>query len=1102
MSSTRLRRVLSLFRQAVRLQDDARERFLLDACGEDPGLHHEVSAMLATEQEPGDPLDDARIALARGLVGAPSVPSPMPERVGRYTPMRVIGVGAMGVVYEALQDRPRRSVALKLLPQGTLDSERSMRLAQEAEALGRLRHPGIAQVFEGGFVERGGVAQPFLAMELVSGTDLAAYARQNDLGIEERVVLLARVADAIQHAHEHAVIHRDLKPANILVDQDGRPKILDFGIARITDLGSGSPTLTVAGQLVGTIAYMSPEQLDGRRDVGAATDVYSLGLIAYELLTGSLPVSLQDRPLAEAILVARQARPRRLGAVDGRLRGDIETIVGKALEEETGQRYPSAGAFADDLRRYLRSEPIGAHPPSLAYRARMWGRRNRGTVIGFAVLLVVLGAAAWAVTSSAAGARETREREQRFARRMALAAAADSLARHDVAAARAYMESVPAGRRGWEWHYLTSQLSAWIVEHRATARPGGIPVYVADGRYVAVAQDDGTVALWRPGEAEIERVLDAGGAPLSTLARTHPGGGVVAGTADGRLLSWDLGPGGRREIRLATEGAVDHVDVTRGGTVAAYVSIPGKTPQVHVLRPGRAPIVFERAVATHALALSPDGTRIAILSRPADLPGENTDIVVFDTATGGEVEKVHAPGEPIGLAYSPDGTMLAVANRQRNVKVLDAETLASRFDLLGHTEPVTHVAFAAGSDVLVSASVDGTFRIWDLARGDCTATIAHDGHALVAVDPSAPRFCATGGSETAAPMRTWILAPAGPRVLRGHRGYVYGLEYLNRSGLLASSGFIGFQGSTSQLWDVCRGVALASMPWTGIDGWMSAFPDSRRLLSGGPAYGAFRTVDVLSGRTDIVTILDVQGVPELREGREHWLTGLAEATRGRGGVHAWETAVSNDARLVAHPVGDALCVREGFDGPILANLPGTRLHRTPDFSPDGRLLAFVSEGRAYIWSWPDDEEPVPLIGHTSDVYCLRFHPDGTRLATGGNDNKILLWDTRTHEKLLELTGHTRYVQALAWSPDGSQLASGSGDYTVRLWEAIPPAACYRAVRETERRVASVEPMVERLWASAPDADAVLAAPAIRALDPESRRAAERVLIRLVWAAQR
>jgi tetratricopeptide (TPR) repeat protein/predicted Ser/Thr protein kinase len=314
-----------------------------------------------------------------------------PERIGSYRILGIIGEGAMGVVYEAEQERPHRRVALKVIRPGFAAPARLRRFEHEAEVLGRLQHPGIAQIYHAGVAETGSGIQPFFAMELVRGRPLNEYIAQRQLQIKDRLTLFAQICDAVDHAHQKGVIHRDLKPANIIVDASGQPKVLDFGLARAIDADVRSTMHTGAGEMVGTIAYMSPEQVSGATDeLDTRSDVYALGVIAYELLSDRSPYDLHRKPLAEMARIIREEEPARLSSVTRRLPADVETIVAKALEKDRTRRYASAAAMAGDVRRFLRDEPIVARPPSAIYQIRKFAQRHKAVVVGIAAVFAVL----------------------------------------------------------------------------------------------------------------------------------------------------------------------------------------------------------------------------------------------------------------------------------------------------------------------------------------------------------------------------------------------------------------------------------------------------------------------------------------------------------------------------------------------------------------------------------------------------------------------------------------------------------------------------------------------------------------------------------------
>lgn len=323
-----------------------------------------------------------------------------PDRIGPFAIVREIARGGAGVVYLAEQDRPRREVALKVLRPGVGSADAMRRFEREAEFLARLKHPGIATVYEAGVttVSSGAVAErvPYIAMEYVRGERLDRHAESRRLSIDQRLELLARIADAVHHAHVNGLVHRDLKPGNILIvpapdGGPGDPKVLDFGIARIAEADGAGTLRTSTGQILGTIPYMSPEQLSGDPGaVDARSDVYALGVIAFELLTGGLPHDVGRLSILEAARMVRETAPDPPGRRDPRLRGDVDTIVLRMLEKDPHRRYASAAEVAEEIRRFLAREPIRARPPSSWYQLVRFAQRNRALTAALAGLLIVL----------------------------------------------------------------------------------------------------------------------------------------------------------------------------------------------------------------------------------------------------------------------------------------------------------------------------------------------------------------------------------------------------------------------------------------------------------------------------------------------------------------------------------------------------------------------------------------------------------------------------------------------------------------------------------------------------------------------------------------
>jgi non-specific serine/threonine protein kinase/serine/threonine-protein kinase len=378
-------RIKSLYLEARELGWEERGRFLDERCAGESELRAEVEGLLGQEETLGGFL--ARPATETPAPRAEAEELSHPERIGAYRIRRPLGFGGMGVVYLAEQDSPKRAVALKLLRFDSASPRQIERFEREAELLGRLAHPGIARVYEAGWAETETGRRPFYAMEYVEGQALHEFVSAHGLDLGAKLKLVSQVAEAAHYAHERGVVHRDLKPSNVLVDERGEPRVLDFGVAR--SLGTDS-NATQTGQLVGTLSYMSPEQASGRNQVDSRSDVYSLGVILYELLTGRLPVQTEGLALHEAVRRVREEEPIAAGSVRKELKGDLETVLDRALAKEPERRYASAAEFAEDLRLFLDHRPIRARRPTAPYVAWKLVRRHRmlaGTVVALFLAL-------------------------------------------------------------------------------------------------------------------------------------------------------------------------------------------------------------------------------------------------------------------------------------------------------------------------------------------------------------------------------------------------------------------------------------------------------------------------------------------------------------------------------------------------------------------------------------------------------------------------------------------------------------------------------------------------------------------------------------------
>jgi tetratricopeptide (TPR) repeat protein len=421
MDAERFARVKALVADALERPADERRAFLLDACPDDDAVRKRAAALLRLAPEATTFMErSAIVAWAEEEHPPDERADASPQRVGQYRIKRRIASGGAGNVYEAFQEQPHRTVALKLLRADAGSTALAQRFERESEVLAQLHHPGIAHVYEAGVHDAGVWQTPYIAMELVrEARTIVAYANEAELTVAERLELLIEACRAVQHGHDRGVIHRDLKPPNILVDAAGHVKVIDFGVARVLGRAEG-PELTMqtsVGDIIGTLPYMSPEQCGADPDaVDARADVYALGVVLYEMLADRLPLEVAGLTIERAIDVIRNRMPRRLSKVLPDGDRDLDAITARALEKEPERRYQSAAALAADLRRHLDHQPVVARPPSVLYQTRLFAQRHRMAVAAglLAFVAMLAGTAAstvFALEAQSAAKAESRQRQ-------------------------------------------------------------------------------------------------------------------------------------------------------------------------------------------------------------------------------------------------------------------------------------------------------------------------------------------------------------------------------------------------------------------------------------------------------------------------------------------------------------------------------------------------------------------------------------------------------------------------------------------------------------------------------------------------------------------
>ncbi|MGH7242019.1 MAG: protein kinase domain-containing protein [Phycisphaerales bacterium] len=1017
MSTAPSQRIEEIFLRAVELQSIEREAFLDRACEGDADLRHELDSLLQHHSGAGGFLD-SKAAPGRGLLtqlGASALSDaepllPSDKKIGNFHILGVLGSGGMGVVYVAQQERPKRTVALKVMRRvlGDPNSASAQRILRrfehEAELLGRLHHPGIAQIYEAGTYTADGLTHPYIAMELVKGEPLLAYAAKHNLGNREKLVLVERICEAVQHAHRNGVIHRDLKPANILVDESGRPKVLDFGVARTTntDLQLTSEH-TAVGALIGTLPYMSPEQVSGDpAAVDTRSDVYAVGVIIYELLAGKLPYDLASRSLPEAARIIRDEEPTKLSSIDRYFRGDVEMIVSKALAKDRTRRYQSASDLGDDIARYLAGQAISARRDSAMYVLRKQLRRYRGivsTVAFFMLIVVCLG-----VFAAIQAFRASRM------------AATEALAKNDALVALKQAET-QRKRADENSASLGVQLARANVERGRLLGIAGNLLAAEDliwpGHLREVNSRHTFFALWELYMHEpCLATQRAHTSPILGMAASADGKVLVtAAESDPPLKVWDTAT--RREITQI---------------VVPFSTAPNET--------------------SRGIAVDRTGARIVV-------GYENGQIVLASGSKGSTLASVKYCSQYVrGVSFAPDDSTLLVGLGDGRLVELDPNTLAIRRTLVNAGPAVTQVAWSPDSKMIAASFGDHSVHLWAWnANADPVPIQTFKGHTQqinnLSFSPDGAVLASGGLDRT---IRVWSAESSECLgVLDAPNGTVRSINFTADGSKIYSGGWWSMN-----VWDwrrqtkirsyscpeACTGSALlagGTELWTTID-------DTIRVWDVSPTPGvvmlsghAGRAVGAWSPDAKYIATGDAQGAIRIFDGESNSLL----RTLGDSNARVRALAFDGTSRYLVVAGEDSAARVFDLSSPnpeptMILQGAFALSPRSIDFSPDNTMLVLpYRDGCHRVLRFPECTElqKIPTAERT-EALSARFSPDGKLLVTNDRDRALRLWSVGDWKQLgtMRPSGISPQPWSMEFMPDSTQLLLTSWNKHAELWD--------------------------------------------------------------------
>lgn len=1008
--------------------------------------------------------------------------------IGQFRILETIGQGGMGTVYLAEQDKPiRRKIALKVIKPGMDSEEVLARFESEQQALALMSHPHIAQVFESGLTEQG---HPYFVMEYVPGTPVSQHCDEFKMSIPERLELFVRICEAVQHMHYKGIIHRDIKPSNVLVAyQDDRhiPKVIDFGIAKaLTGPGLTEKTLhTRQGISVGTPVYMSPEQAELTGfDIDTRTDVYSLGVLLYELLAGATPFereTLQKAGIMEILRIIREVDPpkpsarlstlgdrtsgiaqnRRLSESDlrKRLRGDLESIVMKCLEKDRRRRYGSVAELGLDVRRYLEGKPIQARPAGLPYKIYKFSRRHKAVTVA-STLIFALAAVSfvWNVSERRAAQRSFREASFNYAvslkekaklhakeKRWDLVKLFSAHSLLSQAKARRFLPmgdiDLPVGIRDWRL----------AVQARTESVGTMVFGFHPDWSHLASSGVSDRIMISDISSGRVIGALDGKQGMISALGFSPRGRWLASAGVDASIKIWDFED---RSVAadLAAGSAARNLVFFPGGETLAAGCLDG-TVKLWRLPDGRE----TRSWPAHsgsigALCLSPQGEYLAT-------SGKDQTIKIWDLGSGESAAPKTLEGVSASvLCFSPDNRLLAAGGEAGGITIWETDSGRAAARLNNHTSNILSLDYSPDGRYLASGSAGRKILIWDVAK---KSAIASYGGTWARFHPSDRRL-ATHDIHSH-DFKIWELPEDSyAETLMGHGDAVLSIAVSPEGRSFATGG----SGKTIRIRDLATHEVRRTL-W-GHEAPVTAIrfsPDGSLLASGDAEasviiwempQGTLR-VRCLGNRDRIVSLAFSPDGRRLATGNSVTQFGLSLEGDNRSGLKVWDTATGKEHAVWKAPPSDAHALRFSGDGRYLAARTGSDIvlwdastgekvksagpsHGSGGLaalSPGGRYCAdggWGYENTARIWDTSSGRLVAGLDGHGESVSALDFSRDGGLLATGSLDSTIRLWDTRTGRLIVTLTGHQDGVDALAFGPEGKRLLSGSRDGRIKIWD--------------------------------------------------------------------